>query len=463
MAVDILPVPLPAARHEVAVARRGGDALALLTIYLVLLLAIPSNTTIAALGSLGRPALLWGLVLLVWWAISRLQVRVVDVQLVRQPLKWVIGAFIVLTLVSFAAAMLRGQPGDQISPAFTALLRMLSWAGVFLVTIDGIRTMNDLGRLTRRVVVGVGLLAGLGILQFLTGQAIIDFFSTIPGLSGPGAGVSERGGVVRSAGTAIHPLEYATALNAALPLAIATAVTRGYRGAHSRANLWWWAPALLITISALVGVSRSAIIGFVIGAAAMIPILPKTYRATVVVVGAVLAGGVLIAVPGLLGTTLTLFLGAGDDPSTASRVGGLERAPEYILNSPLYGVGFGTFLPRYYIFDNQWLYIAIELGLLGVAVLAATILVAIGSAIRGRVTSHEPDVRALGYALAVSMVVFAVLFAFFDGLAFPISAGLFFLFAGMCGSVLTVGSADSRFAASMLRHQQTSAADRAGA
>ena len=435
--------PVPARRHRGIRASRDVDALTLLTVYLVLLLAIPSNVTIAALGSLGRPAALWGLVMLVFWAVSRLQQQSEVGIPVRQPIRFVYAALVVLALVSFAAALLRGQPADQVSPALTALVRLASWGGVVLVALDGLTTMDDLTRLARRIAVGIGLLAALGILQALTGQAIVDFFSSLPGLSGPGAGVAERGGVVRSAGTAIHPLEYATAVTAALPVLIAVAVSGGFRAAGTRHRLAWWLPVALAAASALAGVSRAAIIGFALATAAMIPVLPRAYRLVVAVGAATIAAVIVVAVPGLLSTTVALFTGAGDDPSTRSRFLGLDRAPEFLSPSPLIGTGFGTFLPRYFIFDDQWVLVLVELGILGVLLFAGLFAAAIWSALRARRLSPEADVSLLGYALAVSAVVVGVLFVFFDGLSFPISAGMFFLLVGMCGALLAIGTADS--------------------
>jgi hypothetical protein len=187
----------PRGRHRV-------DAVTLLTVYLVLLFAIPSNVTIDALNSLGRPSLLWGVVLMVFWALSRLQRRHGDPRPVRQPVRFAFALLLVIALVSFAAALLRGQPADQVSPAFTALVRLMSWTGVVLVAVDGIRTMPDLIRITRRIAIAAGLLAALGILQFLTKQTIVDFFNLIPGFSSSGGGVAERGGVTRASGTAIR-------------------------------------------------------------------------------------------------------------------------------------------------------------------------------------------------------------------------------------------------------------------
>ena len=416
--------------------RREIDAVMMLTVYLVLLLAIPSGVTITVLGTLGRPSLMWGLILIAWWTVSRLQSRVGDARPLPQPVRFAFVAFLVIVLVSFAAAMLRGQPDDQVSPALTALIRLLSWGGVLLVAMDGVRTLGDLATIVRRIGIGAGLLATLGLAQFLTGEALVDFFGTIPGLSLAG-GIGERAGVVRSSGTAIHPLEYATVLNAALPLVIAAAISNGFEGHRSSRGLRWWLPVLLISVSSLVAVSRSAIIGFVVAVISMIPALPRRFRAVAIGVGAAVAFAVYAAVPGLLSTTIRLFAGAADDPSTLSRATGLERVPEFMSTSPLIGSGFGLFLPRYYIFDNQWVLIAIELGILGTIAFAGIFVTGIGGAIRAK-RSAQPEIRTLGHALAASMFIIAVLFAFFDGLSFPIAGGMFFLLAGLCASIRTV-------------------------
>ena len=425
-----------ASRRPPTQERREVDAVLMLTVYLVLLLAIPSGVTITVLGTLGRPPLMWGLILLAWWAVSRLQAQTGEARPLRQPVRFAFVAFAVVVLVSFAAAMLRGQPDDQVSPALTALIRLLSWAGVLLVAVDGIRTMSDLATIVRRIGIGAGLLATLGLVQFITGEALVDFFGTIPGLSLAG-GIGERAGVIRSSGTAIHPLEYATALNAALPLVIATAISNGFYGRQFNRGLRWWVPVVLISVSSLVAVSRSAIIGFVVAIILMIPAVPRRFRAAAIAAGAAGGFAVYAAVPGLLSTTIRLFATAADDPSTQSRASGLGRVPEFMANSPVIGSGFGLFLPRYYIFDNQWVLIAIELGILGIIAFAGIFVTGIGSALQAR-RSTQLEIRTLGHALAASMFMIAVLFAFFDGLSFPIAGGMFFLIAGLCGSIRTV-------------------------
>ncbi len=432
--------PVAAFDHPVLGARHEADAVTMLTVYLVLLFAIPSGVTIDALGALGRPSLIWGLILMAWWTVSRLQARGSEARPISQPVRFAFVAFVVIVLISYAAAMLRGQPSDQLSPAFTAIIRLLSWAGVLFVAADGVRTMNDLGTMMRRIGIGAGLLATLGILQFVTGQALVDFFGAIPGLRMAG-GIGERAGVIRSSGTAIHPLEYATALNAALPLVIAAAISGGFRLRHPPKARWWWLPVVLISISSLVAVSRSAIIGFAVAIVSMIPAIPRRYLPATIGVGTVLAFVVFAATPGLLSTTVELFAGAASDPSTQSRTAGLERVPEFMSTSPLIGSGFGIFLPRYYIFDNQWVLIAVELGILGIIGFASIFVAGIWSALLAK-RSSEPGARLLGHALVASMFTVAVLFAFFDGLSFPIAGGMLFLLAGLCGSIRTITRTD---------------------
>lgn len=434
--------PVAADTHT-AVGRGGGvDAAAMLTIYIVLLIGIPSGSTIAGLGGLGRPSVLWGLLLLFWWLLSRLQARGHDAQPVAQPVRYVFGAFIVIVLVSFAAAMLRGQPADQISPATTALLRLASWSGVLLVAMDGIRTFADAAKLVRRLAIAGGALAGLGLAQFLTGQSLLDWVAFIPGLSADSGDVATRGSFTRASGTAMHPLEYGVIVVAALPLAITTAVNKGFRSRPSRFAGWWWLPVALILTASMITVSRSALIGLAVAVIATLPAIPVAYRWVIGVLGGVAAAAVFAFVPGMFGTIVNLFAGVSDDPSTQSRTAALARVPEFIASSPLIGQGFGTFLPRYYIFDNGWVLLTVELGLFGIACLAGTAVLAIGSAVWAGQHSPFDDLRAMGRALAASLLTIAVLFAFFDGLSFSMSAGLFFLTIGLTAAVRTVAAAD---------------------
>lgn len=422
---------------------QGGSAAAMLGVYIVLLVGVPSNLTITALGGLGRPSLMWGLLLLLWWLLAMLQRRASEAKLVPQPVRLLFGAVVVVVMVGFAAAMLRGQPSDQVSPAITALVRLASWAGVVMVAVDGIRTRADLARVVRVLVIAGGAVAALGLVQFVTGQTLLDWLSSVPGVTLESTGVSTRGAFTRASGTAIHPLEYGTVVVGSLPLAIAAASSHGFRPDRMTGRLRWWLPVVFITLASLIAVSRSAIIGLVVAVAASLPAIPKASRWLVGIGGMVLAMGVIAFVPGMLGTVVGLFAGASEDPSTQSRTTALSRVPEFIASSPIIGQGFGTFLPRYYIFDNQWVLFTVEIGLLGLLLMVGLTVAAIGSAVWASRRSPAQQTRTLGLALAGTMLTIAVLFLFFDGLSFPISAGMFFLVLGLSASIRTIAAAET--------------------
>lgn len=413
---------------------RSLRAVTLLSVYLVLLLAVPSSVRIAALGSMGRPSLLWGIVLFGWWALWRLSARTNELPTIRQPLRVAFFALLVIALVSLAAALFRGQPSDQVSPAMTSILRLLSWGGVLLIGLDGIRSRADAFTLIHRIAIASGLLAALGLLQFLTRQSLLDWIAVIPGIEIETAGVQVRESFVRASGTAIHPLEHAAALSAGLPLAVAVALRRLTDPACSRSRqVMGWLPVGLITMAAILAVSRSALIGFAVAAVVTLTAVPRRLRMAMIAAGCFAGAVAVAAVPGLFGVIRTLFE-PGGDASTQSRTNALARLPEFLSSSPVFGTSFGTFLPRYYIFDNAWVLMLVELGVAGLIAFGALFASAlIGAARAGR--SADPWLQLMGRTLAASVLSIGVVFAFFDGMSFPIAAGLAFCLFGMCGGV----------------------------
>lgn len=435
-----LPPPVTADRHNASPAARRFGAVGLLTVYVVLLFAVPSNIVIAGMGSLGRPAQLWGALLLMIWAATKLQTTGETVVRPSQPIKVALALLVAVALVSFAAAMLRGQPYDQVSPATTAIIRLLSWCGPLLVAIDGIHTRNEISTILRRIVIGASCLACLGIAQFVTSQTLLDWWVSIPGVQFEGGGLESRGVFTRASGTAVHPLEYTATMAGCLPLAVVTAVAGGFRPTAPHRWIWWVPPALLLTVSAL-AVSRSATIGLVVAVVASLPSLPKVYR-WVVAVGALGVVAVLVAaVPGLFSTVLYLFASAGEDSSTQSRSDALSRLGDFVSPSPFIGAGFGTFTSRYYIFDNQWVITLIDIGIIGLFAMLFLVGAAFRSAATAGQQSEYVEAQQLGRSIAAAVLTVAVLFLFFDGFAFAIAVGFLFLLLGLAGAARNVGSA----------------------
>lgn len=443
-AVDTGMAPVPANAHTGNRLRwRGLHATTMLTIYVVLLCAVPSNLAIAGVGAFARPSVVWGLLLALWWVVYQLQQVTRPYSSPPQLIRIALGSFLVIALVSFAVALLRGQPYDQVTPAIAGILRLVSWIGVALVAMDGIRTMHDLRALLTRLTFVTAAVAGLGLIQTFTRTSWIDLV-TFPGLTASEAGgIQDRGGFIRAVGTATHPLEYAMLLAMCIPFALALAASPGsVESVWRRAALWCSAGILGIAI--LLSASRSALLGLASALLITFPALPKRVR-RLLLVGIVILIVVVMAVrPGLLGTMRDMFLGISSDPSAQSRTGGLERAPGFIAASPFIGVGYGTFLSRYYIFDNEWVLLTIELGIIGIIVFGSVLATAGWVAWRARKFSSSADVRILGQALLASCVTGALLMTGFDGLSFPISGGVLFLTIGLCGAIWSIGVADGR-------------------
>lgn len=425
-------------------ARSGIDATTTLSIYLALLMLIPSGLSVGGLGPYGRPSTIWGLLLLMWWILWHLQESRPRRKEPSDPIRFALVVLVVVVLVSFAAAMLRGQPADQISPAISALVRTASWSGVLLVALDGLISREYVVPLVRRTtIIGAGL-SMLGLAQSFTGQSFLEWLSALPGIQfDADATVSSRGDFSRAPGTAIHPLEHLTMLVGILPLAIACGVTRGFSGVRSRAGGLWWVPAGLIMLSCFVSVTRSAIVGLVVAFLASLPLIPKRQRLPILISGGIAALLVAAAVPGMLSTFVYLFVSTSDEPSAQSRSDALARLPEFMSASPLLGAGFGTFLPRYYIFDNQWALLLLELGLVGALAFACLLLSGIWSAYRASRLFTEAYDKALSQAVAASLLTLGTTFALFDALSFPMSAGIFFLSMGYCGALLRIATPEA--------------------
>jgi len=119
----------------------------------------------------------------------------------------------------------------------------------------------------------------------------------------------------------------------------------------------------------------------------------------------------------------------------ASRVDSFAMAGQYFGRFPLLGRGFGTFLPRYRIFDNQYLLGAVETGVLGLAAMVLLWVVpVVGIARVMSRTGAGSQERLLGTALLASCVVGGVGLAFFDGFGFPMMPAIWFVLLGLGGA-----------------------------
>ena len=365
------------------------------------------------------------LLLWTWFQVSRWRLHPIETYPVRRVLWFFVGS----VLVSFTVAMLRPIDTDEVSPAFVALLSLSSWCGTLLMAHDGLRSQDRLRTLVYRMSLAGGAFAVLGIAQFVTRQSLVDHIS-IPGLTSAGLDDFVRGNFSRPAGTATHPIEYGVVLTMLLPLAL-------WAGTHrvGRTELGSWIPAIAILAVMPLSLSRSALVGTAVCLALIVPTWPPVRRWVTLGGIAVLGGGLTVAVPGLSGTIRGLFVTAADDPSVQSRSNSFGVAFEYFRRAPVFGRGLGTFLPKYWIFDNGYLLMAVTIGAVGLIAFLALLGSGIASMIRVRMRVEDPETRGLAHALMTSIVAGAVGFLLFDGISFPMTTGMLFFILGLAGSL----------------------------
>lgn len=404
------------------------DAVGWLTIYCIVLLAVPTRFVIAPLGSAGAPSMIFGLLsLLLWFGFQLSRSRSAAFQV--QPVRLAMTVFILSICVSYVAAMARPIGADEISPADVALLAAASWTGTLLVAHDGIADRDRFGVLIHRLGVAGGLMAALGIAQFALGDTLVDHIS-IPGLASGLAGGFERQGFTRPSGTATHPIEFGVLLTMLLPLALHIGIYR-----RGRPALTSWLPTIAIIAVLPLSLSRSALLSGLVCLLVLLPTWPASRR-WVVIAGVVVGGAILaISVPGLSGTIRGLFVSVDEDPSVQSRTDSYDLAVEFIENSPIFGRGLGTFLPKYWILDNQYLLMLITIGVVGVLAFLGVLVTAIWRLVKLRAHISDPATRDLAQSLIASIIAGGVGLAFFDAFAFPMTAGTLFMIVGLAGGL----------------------------
>lgn len=411
--------------------RTGFDAVSALTIYLALLLLLPSDRVVPGLGDLGAPAILWGFACFLWWVWHVLSRRREE-QLLRSSVAIAAWIFAGTVLLSYIFAMMRAIPPEEVLPADRSLLRMLSFLGVLLVASTGIRSFDRLQTLLRRLVVLTGVVALVGIVEFVLETPIAPMIR-IPGLVSGGGGTADmRGEFLRSSATAIHPLEYATALSVAFPVALMLALR-----SSGRIRAAMLSCAALIGLALVLAGSRSAIVGLLVGTVPLLIVLGVRERIFAAVAGISAIALVYVAVPGMIGTLRNMFISAGSDSSVLSRTESLQLVDLLVPLSPWVGRGLGTFPPSYQIFDNQFALLLVEVGIVGTLAFVAVYVTAIASVIRCR--THPPDISGIAAALAAGCLVALTLSLFFDAFAFPKAFGLLALAPGLCAGTWRVG------------------------
>ena len=407
---------------------RKKDVVSLLTFYLFFVIAIPSRLVFSPLGGAGSPSTIIGLAFFGWYILNWLH-PASYISREPQPMRRAGIIFLCAVLAAYVSATAHTLSTLAQNGADRGLILACGWLGVLLMAADGITTLERLRTLLRRLVLGATAMAVLGIVQFFTRLNAAQYI-VIPGLSDqqPYSDIQIRGNFNRPSATAIHPIEFGFVLALILPLAIHQA-----RYAPPGRRLRRWLQVAAISAALPMTVSRSAILGFAVSMLVILPTWSRRERwlAYVIMVFSVFA--LRAVIPGLIGTLRNLFLsiGSGTDSSAQSRTAAFHHAAPLISAHPLFGQGFGTFLPiNLFYTDDQYLNSLIEIGTLGLLALLGVFATGWFLARSARRATSDPEMRHLAQCLAASIAVIIVGYATFDALYFPMAAALTFLMLG---------------------------------
>lgn len=297
---------------------------------------------------------------------------------------------------------------DQLT-ALTETARWVQAFGVFLMTLDLVRTRRELAGLVAVLLLGGVFQAGIGLAQSVIG-------------AGP-ASFAVAAGFSRAYGTFGMPNSYAGYLEMSFPLALALSVwlagrilTRRPDGRPSLAHRAGWlvipgAALLLAGIAA--SYSRGAWLGAATGTAAMVALAGRrslAAGATVALLAAALLGlgGTTVLPAGLTDRLATIGEAIGyrdvrrmvitpDNWAVAERLAMWEAGLSMFRDRPIYGVGAGNFnavyaryrLPQFVYSrghaHNYYIHVAAETGMIGLAAYALVLAAAwvdLGRALR---------------------------------------------------------------------------------
>jgi polysaccharide biosynthesis protein PslJ len=410
--------------------RKRTTTVAILTFYLFLLMAIPSNLVFSPLGAAGSPATMFALLVFIvylgmWLRPSSFLDRG------RQPIRLVGVVFTCVMVASYASANRNLLPVLEKNSADRGLIFMFGWLGILLFATDGIESVTALRIVFRRQVFWGTAVALVGVMEFFSRIDVTNYIR-VPGLvaQAPVTDLAIRGGLSRVASTASQPIEFGAVVVMTIPFALHQA-----RFSSSEKRVLRWLQVIVLVVAAPLSVSRSAILALIIIAIVILPAWSREERrAAYTFIGAGIVA-FLAFVPSLITTLADLVLNISADSSAQSRTRAIAMSWSYISQHPWLGHGFSTFLPQTYFFvDDQYVTSTIETGFIGL--LSLIMLFVVGwvitrSARRG---AGDAEGRHLAQCLAASVAAAAISFSDYDALAFPMASGLTFLLLGCCGA-----------------------------
>jgi hypothetical protein len=310
------------------------------------------------------------------------------------------------------------------------LALLASFLMFFLIVASSIRP-QEVPRFVK-LMLGLAMVAGLGgILEYrLRFNPFYSWTSHVLPVAFPGDLYSRDSiGRLTVYGPTGHPLELATLLAALAPFALL-----GLAEAKDRRQRWLYTLALsLLLAGALATVRKTSVLAPIPGLLVLLAYRPRILTRRMLPLALLLGVVVHFAAPGTLGSVWTQLSPSqfGNVRSTQDRTADYGGVAPDVTSHLLFGRGYQSYdAHKYRILDNEYLFLIIGVGVVGLLAYLAIIGGAMSSAhstIRGpnRVRARY----ALGATAAIAVVGIANLF--FDVLSFPHVPYLMFFMAGL--------------------------------
>jgi hypothetical protein len=353
----------------------------------------------------------------------------------RSPIHWAFATFILVALLSI---LLRDETLVRIGELDQAVkqLALLISYGVFFALAASIIRPIELPKLIKAMLALACFTAFAVIIEYRIGTNVFhDWIGPLfPGYVRPeGLGTWDAIGRKLVYGPSVQPLAVAVMFSLALPFAFAWLL----KAKERRDRLLYAAVVLLLIGGAVATQKKTSMVGPLVCIAVLCAYRPRA-MARLAPLAIVLVGVVHFLAPGALGAVVDQFA-----PSSVTRVNTTQdRVSDYSAVKPdlaghlLLGRGYGSYNQKQHrILDNEYLALAIGVGLLGVlAYLAilATAFFSVHRAARSRDPERAPPALAAATAIVVSLVAVVVP----EFLSFPQLPYLFCLIAAIafvCG------------------------------
>ena len=353
----------------------------------------------------------------------------------HSPIHWAFASF---TLVALLSILLRDETLVRIGGLDLAVkqLALLISYGVFFALAASIIRPAELPKLIKAMLALACFTAFAVIVEYRIGTNVFhDWIGPLfPGYVRPeGLGTWDSIGRKLVYGPSVQPLAVAVMFSLALPFALAWLL----KAKEQRDRLLYAAVVLLLIGAAVATQKKTSMVGPLVCIAVFCIYRPRA-MARLAPLAIVLVGVIHFLAPGALGAVVDQFA-----PSSVTRVNTTQdRVSDYSAVKPdlaghlLLGRGYGSYDQKQHrILDNEYLALAIGVGLLGVLAYLAILATAFFSA-HPAARSGDPTRAPPALAAAVAIVVSLVAGMILDFLSFPQLPYLFCLIAAIayvCG------------------------------